>query len=128
VDPERTQQHVDRAPGLGRWCGIGAVAGDAEREAQADLLADHRDRLQADVLIVPHHGSRTSDAEFLRATEAAVAVISVGAGNRHGHPAKEIVEVLESAGMEVRRTDREGPVRIELPSDLPPRLRDGSAG
>jgi len=90
------------------------IAGDAEREAQGDLLANHRERLRVDVLVVPHHGSRTSDPEFLTATGASTAVISVGSGNRHGHPAQEILDVLEAAGMEVRRTDQEGAVRIGL--------------
>lgn len=90
------------------------LAGDAEREAQADLLANHRDRLRADVLVVPHHGSRTSDPGFLLATGASLATISVGRGNRHGHPAVEIVDALEAAGMDVRRTDRDGTVRIGL--------------
>jgi competence protein ComEC len=38
----------------------------------------------------------------------------VGRGNRHGHPAVEIVDALEAAGMDVRRTDRDGTVRIGL--------------
>lgn len=90
------------------------IAGDAEREAQGDLLAHHRDRLRADVLVVPHHGSRTSDPDFLVATGASIAVISAGRNNRHGHPARDIVDVLEAAGMDVRRTDRDGTVRIGL--------------
>ncbi len=96
--------------------GAGSVllAGDAEREAQADLLANHRDRLRADVLVVPHHCSRTSDPDFLLATGASLAIISVGRGNRHGHPAVEIVDALEAAGVDVRRTDRDGTVRIGL--------------
>jgi competence protein ComEC len=75
------------------------IAGDVEREAQADLLAHHRDRLRVDVLVVPHHGSRTSDPEFLLATGASIAIISVGRGNRHGHPAREILDALEAAGI-----------------------------
>ena len=47
-------------------------------------------------------------------SSASVATISVGRGNRHGHPAVEIVDALEAAGMDVRRTDRDGTVRIGL--------------
>jgi competence protein ComEC len=96
--------------------GVGSVllAGDVEREAQADLLADHLERLRVDVLVVPHHGSRTSDPEFLAATGAHTAVISVGRGNRHGHPAREVLEVLGSAGMRVLRTDLEGTIRVAV--------------
>jgi competence protein ComEC len=91
------------------------LAGDVEREAQADLLAAHHERLRVDVLVVPHHGSRTSDPEFLRATGAHTAVISVGRGNRHGHPHPEVVETLMNAGMRIHRTDWEGTVRIAVP-------------
>ena len=90
------------------------LAGDAEREAQADLLHASGDRLRVDVLVVPHHGSRTSDPAFLLASGAHTAVISVGRGNRHGHPHPDILAVLEQAGMRILRTDRDGTVRITL--------------
>jgi competence protein ComEC len=96
--------------------GAGSVllAGDVEREAQGDLLASHPERLRADVLVVPHHGSRTSDPTFLTATGAHTAVVSVGRANRHGHPHPEILDALGSAGMRILRTDREGTVRIAV--------------
>ena len=92
------------------------IAGDVEREAQADLLAGWRDALRVDVLVVPHHGSRSSDVDFLRATGAHTAVISAGRDNRHGHPHRDIVEALEEAGMRVHRTDRDGTVRLVVRS------------
>jgi competence protein ComEC len=90
------------------------LAGDTERAAQADLLAGHAHRIGADVLVVPHHGSRTSDPAFLVAVGAADAVISVGRGNRHGHPHDEVVAQLERAGVRVWRTDRDGTVRLRV--------------
>ena len=45
--------------------------------------------LSADVLKVPHHGSRFTDPAFLAAAHARLAVVSVGAGNRYGHPAPD---------------------------------------
>ena len=51
--------------------------------------------LDSDVLKVPHHGSDSSSiAEFLSAVGPATAVISVGEGNRYGHPHAEVVERL----------------------------------
>jgi len=96
--------------------GSGAVllAGDTEREAQADLIATFSDRLRADVVVVPHHGSRTTDPQFLAATGARTAVLSVGAGNRHGHPARETLDVLAALGMRVLRTDQHGTVRVAV--------------
>lgn len=94
--------------------GAGSVllAGETEREAQADLLRTVPDRLRVDVLVVPHHGSRTSDPAFLLATGARTAVLSVGAANRHAHPHDETLDVIDRAGMRLLRTDRDGTVRV----------------
>jgi beta-lactamase superfamily II metal-dependent hydrolase len=64
------------------------------------------------VLKVGHHGSDGStSAEFLRAVGPAVAVISAGADNAHGHPSPTTLRRL--AGIPVFRTDRNGNVRFE---------------
>lgn len=87
--------------------------GDAEAAEERDLLARGAD-LRADVLKVGHHGSRTSTSEaFLRAVAPSDAVISVGARNRFGHPARATLGALERAGVRVWRTDRNGEVRVE---------------
>ena len=84
------------------------LSGDMERVSQGDL-----DPPRVDVLKVPHQGAATSDPEWLVETGASVAVVSVGP-NRFGHPSEELLATLERAGMEVRRTDREGDVVIDL--------------
>jgi competence protein ComEC len=89
--------------------------GDAEREAQADLMATGEDPT-VELLAVPHHGGATSDPAFLQASGALVAMISVGRDNRHGHPHPDVLEVLAAMGAEVRRTDLEGTVRVEVPA------------
>ena len=61
------------------------LTGDLGAEAEARLLAAGVD-LRADVLKVPHHGSGDADPEFLAASGARVALISVGADNTYGHP------------------------------------------
>lgn len=96
--------------------GSGAVllAGEVEREAQADLLARAPEVLAVDVLAVPHHGSRTSDPAFLVATGARTAVLSVGAANRHGHPHAETLDVLDRMDLRLHRTDRDGTIRIAV--------------
>jgi competence protein ComEC len=87
--------------------------GDAEHEAEADLLRLPRDRLHADVLKVGHHGSRTSSTPaFLAAVAPSEAVISSGVRNRFGHPHKGTLDALEAAGIRVWRTDHEGSVSI----------------
>jgi competence protein ComEC len=86
--------------------------GDAEVPAQRDLLAD-QDPVQALVLKVPHHGSRTSDPAFFEAVGAIVAVVSVGE-NTYGHPVPETLAALRASGARVLRTDREGDVTVRF--------------
>jgi len=87
------------------------LAGDVEPEAQTALLA-WGETLHADVLKVPHHGSRYQDPQFLAAVGPEVAVVSVGADNSYGHPSAETVETLEDAGARVLRTDQDGDVAL----------------
>ena len=78
-----------------------------EREKALLAVADPK----STVLKVGHHGSKTSSsAEFLHEVGAGWAVISVGAGNTFGHPAKETVARITAAGAKVYRTDKDGAV------------------
>jgi len=87
------------------------LAGDVEREAERTLVRDDAARLRADVLKVPHHGSRTSSGRaFLRAVRPRYAVVSAGRGNGFGHPHAEVLERLGRVGARVLRLDRLGGV------------------
>jgi competence protein ComEC len=87
------------------------LAGDAEPEEEDAILAAGAD-LAADVVKVSHHGSGRQDPVFYAQTGAAVALISVGADNDYGHPAPETVDLMESLGMRVYRTDLDGTVVV----------------
>ncbi|TKJ31749.1 competence protein ComEC [Blastococcus sp. CCUG 61487] len=87
------------------------LTGDLGAAAEARLRSGGAD-LRADVLKVPHHGSGDADAAFLAASGARVALISVGADNTYGHPARTLLDMLARAGMTVHRTDRDGDVAI----------------
>lgn len=87
----------------------GDVGTDQEKEIDS-LLTD------IEVLKVAHHGSKYSTSqEFLARIRPELAVISVGATNRYGHPTTEVLERLKEAGTKVRRTDLDG--EIEIVSD-----------
>jgi competence protein ComEC len=84
--------------------------GDVEAAGQA--AAQAHGPLSADVVKVPHHGSRTSSsAAFVAAVHPRVAVVSLGAQNRFGFPHAEVVERWRAGGAEVLRTD-EGAIRF----------------
>jgi competence protein ComEC len=58
------------------------------------------------VLLVPHHGSRTSSsAAFLAAVRPAVAVVQAGYRSRYGHPAPEVLARYTQTGIDVQRSD-----------------------
>lgn len=65
------------------------------------------------VLKVGHHGSRSaSGARWLSELRPGVAVLSLGAGNRYGHPHAEVVARLQQAGVGAWRTDRDGTISL----------------
>jgi competence protein ComEC len=101
------------------------LTGDVELAAQADLLASGAD-LHADVLKVPHHGSRYSLPPFLDAVGARLALVSVGAGNPYGHPSRTTLDTLGAAGALVTRTDTDGDTAVVPDPAGPAVVRRGS--
>ena len=86
------------------------LTGDVMEEAEQVILASGHP-LDSLVLKVPHHGGDTSlTAPFLEAVGPELAIISVGADNRFGHPDEVTLEKLE--GMSVHRTDQQGSVEV----------------
>ncbi|MBQ9429771.1 MAG: MBL fold metallo-hydrolase [Clostridia bacterium] len=84
--------------------------GDAEKEAETDILRTAAD-ISADVLKVGHHGSSSSTSEkFLKAVAPKLAVISLAEDNSYGHPHKEVLRRLSKYGVEVLRTDERGSI------------------
>ena len=93
------------------------LTGDVEPEAQV-ALARAWPGLRADVLKIPHHGSRFQDLAFLRGVGARVAVASAGEDNDYGHPSPETLEPLAADGADVFRTDRDGTVVVVVDDGL----------
>ena len=100
------------------------LTGDIELAGQADLLGTHED-IEAEVLKVPHHGSRFSSPEFLAKVRPRIALVSVGAGNRYGHPNGPVVDALAGQGALVLRTDRDGDTAVLGGPDGPRVVRRG---
>ncbi|MFJ5992769.1 DNA internalization-related competence protein ComEC/Rec2 [Lentzea sp. NPDC092896] len=99
------------------------LTGDVELAGQAALLGE-RD-LNAEVLKVPHHGSRYSLPAFLKAVRPQVALVSVGTGNRYGHPSPHVLDVLRTGGALVLRTDKDGDLAVLPGNRIVRRRRDG---
>ena len=88
------------------------ITGDITVANEADILASGG-QVTAQILKVPHQGSRTSSSlEFIKAVKPTWAVIFVGANNRYGHPHGEVVARYEQQGVEVLRTDQQGTIKF----------------
>jgi competence protein ComEC len=88
------------------------LAGDAEAAAEREMLESDLD-LSADVLVVGHHGSKSSSSDaFLDAVRPKVAIIPVGRDNTFHHPHPGVLERLARQGARVHRTDLHGAVTV----------------
>lgn len=89
------------------------LTGDIE-QATEDRLVRSRVDLKADLLKVPHHGSKTSSSEaFIDAVRPACAVISVGERSRFGHPHSIVVERYLRRGIRLFQTGLDGTITFE---------------
>ena len=91
--------------------------GDIEEIAEKRLceLYSGTDKLEAFVLKVAHHGSKTSSTEeFLELVKPKIALIGVGKNNNFGHPNIDVIERLENMGSKIYRTDNCGEIIIRI--------------
>jgi competence protein ComEC len=99
------------------------LVGDIEAAQEARLVAAWQgtDHLRANVLLVPHHGSKTSSTpEFLQAVQPQWALVQAGYRNRFGHPAAPVVERYTQAGTHLVTSPRCGAMvwRSEQPQNV----------
>jgi competence protein ComEC len=88
------------------------MTGDIEKETEAILL-DTPEFIKTDVVKVAHHGSSTSSTEnFVKASKAKLAIISVGKQSQFGHPKSEVVERWKNAGAKVLTTGENGTISV----------------
>lgn len=86
------------------------LTGDITEKIELEMIVRHPE-LNIDILMVPHHGSRTSSSlQFLRQITPSVAFISVGKDNRFNHPHPKVVERFLHEGIDLYRTDHNGAV------------------
>jgi beta-lactamase superfamily II metal-dependent hydrolase len=87
---------------------------DIAKKTAGYLLSFYGNELKADILKVPHHGSKASvNAAFISAVDPSISVIEVGLKNRYGHPTKEMISALDSVFSKILRTDLDGSVFLE---------------
>lgn len=94
------------------------ITGDATENSEQRMLLLGMD-LSCDLYYVAHHGSKySSSMDFLNAMKPRVAILSVGADNTYGHPAKECLKRLERVGATLYRTDERGTITMTYGEEI----------
>ena len=89
------------------------ITGDRSAAGEKKLIQAQK-LPEVDVLVVGHHGAKTTASlGLLNQTRPKIAVISVGENNIHGHPAQEVLDRLKLFGCTIVRTDQMGTVTIK---------------
>ena len=91
------------------------LSGDIEADQENRLLSQMSDKLVADILLVPHHGSLTSSTEaFVKQVSPQIVVFTLGRDNRWGFPKKEVVSRYQQVGSRIYRSDLHGAVILNI--------------
>lgn len=94
------------------------MTADVEKLVEAELIARAGSELQSDVLIVPHHGSKTSSTDaFIDAVNPRLALLPVGYLNRFRHPHPSVEARYAERNIPLRRTDWEGAITLKFAVD-----------
>lgn len=91
------------------------LTGDIEKEAEQLLLQQQKARLKSDVMVAPHHGSKTSSTQdFINAVGAKHVIFTVGYLNRFKHPKPLITSRYLAHGATLHRSDHHGGIVIDF--------------
>jgi len=100
--------------------GSALLTGDIELSAEWQLVERHGAGLQSDILIAPHHGSKTSSsADFLAQVRPAHVLIPVGYLNRYNFPHPDVLRRYQAIGAQVLDSANAGAISAE-PGAFPP--------
>ena len=89
--------------------------GDLEATGEQALVARAGPQLKSDVLLIPHHGSKSSSSlAFLESVRPEVCIISAGKGNPFGFPSQDILRRLRGAGCKIIRMDEAGATEVSI--------------
>ncbi len=96
------------------------LTGDIEKQAEASLINHDKYSLPADILLVGHHGSRSSSSTaFIDAVSPQIALIASGFNNRYRFPAAEVVQRFQDRQIPLLNTADSGALLVKLDSSAP---------
>jgi competence protein ComEC len=119
VNPKLKPNDLSCVLRVSNAAGSALLTGDIEARTESDLIRREPIRLRSDLLVVPHHGSKTSSTPaFIASVRPEVAAFTPGYRNRFNHPRPEIVERYVTAGARNYRTDYEGALTFTFADGL----------
>jgi len=93
------------------------LSGDIEKQVERFLVRRYKQQLKADVLLVPHQGSKTSStAKFLDAVSPNLAMLAAGYKNHYGHPHAQVVNRYRIRDIDLLSTIESGSVLLKINS------------
>ena len=91
------------------------LSGDIEKQVENRLVNNYGDELSAQILVAPHHGSKSSSTiGFINTVEPEIVLFPVGYRNRFKFPNQDIIERYENRGVSMYDTARHGAVKIKI--------------
>ena len=94
------------------------ITGDLSARGEAQLIAQYGNALQSDVLVLGHHGSKSSSSgAFINHVAPRWAIASSGFANAYRHPHPDVINRLAAHGVTLLRTDTQGAWVITLAGD-----------
>lgn len=91
------------------------LTGDIEAQAERRLVQEHAEELAAQVLVVPHHGSKSSSTEaFVQAVRPRYALVSAGYRNPFRFPHPEVLNRYQSVDAHILNTARSGAITFRV--------------
>jgi competence protein ComEC len=94
------------------------LAADVEQKSEREMLSSVAGRLRAQVMLVPHHGSRTSSSvDFVAHVNPDIALVAAGYRNRFGHPKDDVLDRYRALGSRIYRTDFDGALLLDIAGD-----------
>ena len=94
------------------------LTGDIEKNIESRLLKSARQHLDSDILLVPHHGSKSSSTpEFIEATSPKIAIFASGYRNRYGLPSEVILQRYTQLSAKLYATGHHGAIEIKIDAE-----------
>ena len=95
------------------------LTGDIQRSAEKQLLREQGDKLSADILLMPHHGSNSSSTtKFIEQVNPIWAISSAGYRSRFRHPSEKVLKRYQNQGVAILKTADSGAISFDISGTL----------